>query len=157
MQKLEDMIRTYNSKLDEHIDLRVPAKHPLIRYIVDNAASVCNCHICSSNGGQRSAGKLCESGEKIFDYVPKRLRSKMDLRSCMGTSLEFRKTLPKDLWRFPKAMSSSVDPSCGLGHPAGGMSPGIESSDWHPGQLITSRSRRHWPVHRRASRPSCSR
>ena len=83
VQRLEDMIRTYKSVLEEHIKFRIPSKHPLIRWIVDSAASVYNRHVCNSDGvslyqaihGQRSTGKLCEFGEPMFYYVPKRLRS----------------------------------------------------------------------------------
>ena len=89
------MIRTYKSALEEHIEFRIPSKHPLIRWIVDHAASVHNRHVCNSAGvtpcqaihGQISTGKWCEFGEAMFYYVPKRLRSKMDLRFCIGTFL----------------------------------------------------------------------
>ena len=42
VQRLEDMIRTYKSALEAHINFRIPPKHPLIRWIVDHAASVYN-------------------------------------------------------------------------------------------------------------------
>ena len=94
VQRLEDTIRTYKA-LEEHIKLRIPSKHPLIRWIVDHAASVYNRHVCKSDcvtpyqaiHGQRAIGKLCESGEHIFYYVPKRLRSKMNLKFRISSFL----------------------------------------------------------------------
>ena len=95
VQRLRDMIRTYKSALETHINFRIPSQHPVIRWIVDHAASVNNRHVCNSDGvtpyqaihGQRSTWKLCEFGEQVFYYVPKRLRSKMDLRFRIGTFL----------------------------------------------------------------------
>ena len=92
VQRLEDMIRTYKSALEDRIRFRVPSGHPLLRWIVDHATSVFHRHVCNDDGatpyeamhGQRSNGKLSEFGETIFYYVPKRLRSKLDLRFHIG-------------------------------------------------------------------------
>ena len=95
VQRLEDMIRTYKSALEDRIKFRIPSNHALTRWIVDHAASVYNRHVCNADGatpyeaihGQKSTGKLCEFGEVVFYYVPKRIRSKMDLRFRIGVFL----------------------------------------------------------------------
>ena len=93
--RLEDLIRTYKYALESHIGFRIPSKHAVMRWIVDHAASVYNRHVCNDDGttpyealhGQRSRGKLAEFGEKVFYYVPKRLRAKLDLRFRIGVCL----------------------------------------------------------------------
>lgn len=87
VQRIENMLCTYKSALEEHLGTRIPSRHPLINWMVEHTASVSNRHVCNDDGltpyeaihGQRSRGKLAEFGEKVFYYVPKRLRSKLDL------------------------------------------------------------------------------
>ena len=50
VQRLEDMIRTHKSALEKRIKFQVPARHPLLRWFVDHAASVYNRHVCNSDG-----------------------------------------------------------------------------------------------------------
>jgi hypothetical protein len=74
VQRLEDLVRTYKAALEAHIDMRIPSLHPVIRWIVDHAASVYNRHVITDEGttpyeaihGQRSRGKLAEFGEQVF-------------------------------------------------------------------------------------------
>ena len=60
--------------------------------MVGRVASVYNRYVCTEDGstpyqnlhGQRFKGHAVEFGEQVFYYVPKRLRSKMNLRWRLG-------------------------------------------------------------------------
>ena len=93
VQKFEDLLRTYKSALETHLDSKIPVDHPIMRWMTEHVASVMNRHVCNPEGetpyqaihGQRFKGKLVEFGEKVFYYVPKKLRSKLNLRWRVGT------------------------------------------------------------------------
>ena len=95
VQRLEDLLRTYKCALESNIGFRIPVEHPVINWMVEHSASVYNRHVCNEDGmtpyesihGQRSKGKLCEFGEQVFYYVPKKLRAKLNLRFRLGTFL----------------------------------------------------------------------
>ena len=93
VQKLEDLLRTYKSALETHLQCQIPVKHPIMRWMTEHVASTMNRHLCNSDGqtpyealhGQRFKGKTVEFGERVFYYVPKKLRSKLTLRWRLGT------------------------------------------------------------------------
>ena len=93
VQKFEDLLRTYKSALETHIKSRIPVQHPLMRWLTEHVASTMNRHLCNDDGltpyetlhGQRFKGKTVEFGERVFYYVPKKLRSKLNLRWRVGT------------------------------------------------------------------------
>ena len=93
--QLEDLVRTYKAALEDRIGERVPSTHPVIHWIVEHAASVYNRFVVGEDGqtpyeamhGQRFRGKLAEFGEQVFYFIPRKLRSKLDLRWRIGTFL----------------------------------------------------------------------
>ena len=93
VQKFEDLLRTYKSALETHLDFKIPIDHPVFRWMTEHVASITNRHVCNPDGqtpyeaihGQRFKGKLVEFGERCFYYVPKRMRSKLNLRWRVGT------------------------------------------------------------------------
>ena len=50
VQRLEDLVRTYKAALEDHIGDKVPSQHPLIRWMVEHAASVYNRHVVTEDG-----------------------------------------------------------------------------------------------------------
>ena len=95
VQKLEDLVRTYKSAIETNAQTRFESTGPIMRWIVEHAASVYNRQLCNSDGrspfetihGQRWKGRPVEFGEQVFYYVPKKLRAKLNLRWRVGTFL----------------------------------------------------------------------
>ena len=93
MQTFEDLMRTYKSALETRLDFKIPIDHPVLRWMTEHVASITNRHVCNPDGqtpyevihGQRFKGKLVEFGGRCFYYVPKRLRSKLNLKRRVGT------------------------------------------------------------------------
>ena len=85
VQTIEDQLRTLKSALEARIDTRVPSTHPVLRWLVEHAASLINRSKVHGDGqtsyqalhGKRSSEKVVEFGEQVFFSVPKRLRSKL--------------------------------------------------------------------------------
>ena len=67
----------------------------IMRWMTEHVASIMNRHLCNAEGqtpyealhGQRFKGKGVEFGERVFYFVPKKLRSKLNLRWRVGTFL----------------------------------------------------------------------
>ena len=65
VQQLEDILRTYKSALETRIGARIESTSPVMRWMVEHAASVYNRHMCNSDGktpfeevhGQRRKGR----------------------------------------------------------------------------------------------------
>lgn len=84
VQRVEDMMRTYKSAFENHINARIPAKHSVLHRVAEHTASIMNRHVCNDSGdtpyetihGQHYRGKAAEFGERVFYVVPKKLRSK---------------------------------------------------------------------------------
>lgn len=93
VQRLEDMVRTFKSALEMNIGSRISSSSAILKWMVKHAASALNRQLCNAHGqtpyealhGQRFHGKAVECGEQIFYFVPKRLRSKLNLRWRFGT------------------------------------------------------------------------
>ena len=72
----------------ENIGEKVPSSHPVVRWIIDHACYTLNRHLTDDNSGLTPYGKLhgrevneriCEFGERVMYYVPKKLRAKFDV------------------------------------------------------------------------------
>ena len=93
VQKFEDLLRTYKSALETHLQCRIPIDHTIMRWMTEHVASITNRYKCNDEGqtpfeaihGQRFRGKLAEFGERVFYYVPLRMRAKLNLRWRVGT------------------------------------------------------------------------
>ena len=88
VQQFEDQIRTLKAALEARLGCKVPLSHPVILWLVEHTASILNRHFVAEHGktpyefthGKRSVGRTTEFGEKVLYHVPKKLRSKMNLR-----------------------------------------------------------------------------
>lgn len=95
VQAIEDMLRTLKIALETRLGVRVPSAHPVLRWLVEHAATVLNRYRVNENGrtpyeeihGQRSTQRVVEFGEQIFYSVPKSLRAKLSRRWRIGTYL----------------------------------------------------------------------
>ena len=93
VQTFEDLLRTYKSALETRLECRIPVKHPIMRWMTEHVSSVTNRHVCNPEGqtpyesihGQRFKGKAVEFGERVFYFVPRKLRAKLNLRWRIGT------------------------------------------------------------------------
>ena len=89
------MTRTYLSALEGRIRWKIPTQHPIMRWLVEHAASMLNRFTTNADGvspyaylhGRNSSERHIEFGEKIFYYVPKRARSKLCMRWRLGIYL----------------------------------------------------------------------
>ena len=89
------MIRTYVHALEARIGSKINTRWPVMRWLVEHAANMLNRFTTNPEGvtpyaalhGKNAADRHVEFGEKIFYHVPKRARSKLDLRWRLGTDL----------------------------------------------------------------------
>ena len=95
VQAVEDLIRTMRGALMNRLQCRIAATHPLFQWLVCHAASVMNRYVVGRDGrtafqrlhGRRASSKAVEFGERVFYYIPKKLRAKMSLRWRLGMYL----------------------------------------------------------------------
>ena len=95
IQTIEDMIRTYLHALEHRIGKKVDTQWPVVRWLVEHAANMVNRFTTNPDGvspyaalhGRNAQDRQVEFGEKVFYFVPKRARSKLDLRWRLGTYL----------------------------------------------------------------------
>ena len=95
VQIIEDLVRTYRSALQARLGCDLPTEHPVFRWLLEHAAG--NLNRCSTTPdgmtpyqhihGKRITLKQIEFGEKIFYYLPKRVRAKLDNRYHLGIYL----------------------------------------------------------------------
>ena len=96
-QQLEDLVRTCKSAIEARIDCKLRSDHPLLRWIVEHAANVYNKYAVSPEGktpyaslhGKKPKEKLVEFGERVLWHVPKRPRTKLDLRWRLGIDIGY--------------------------------------------------------------------
>ena len=81
-----EQTRTLLAALEARIKLPVPNDHAMLGWVVQHASYCLNHFLVGKDGetpysrlhGKSSSKKLCELGEKVLWFVPKRLRSKLD-------------------------------------------------------------------------------
>ena len=95
VQAVEDQIRTMKGALEHRIAARIPSQHPVLKWLTAYAAILLSKYAVHSNGktsyqelhGKKAKEKLAEFGERVFYYVPKKQRAKLDLRWELGIYL----------------------------------------------------------------------
>ena len=91
----EDQFRTLKSALEIRLKHRLPVSHPVTRWLVEHTRWVLNQFHLDAEGttaygrlhGREGRERICEFGERILWYVPKKLRSKLDQRWRYGVFL----------------------------------------------------------------------
>ena len=95
VQQFEDLIRTLKAALESRVGCRIDNTAVIMSWLVQHTADIFNRHSTNSEGrtpyesrhGRRSHGRTAEFGERVMYYVPKKLRSKLDLRWRVGVFL----------------------------------------------------------------------
>ena len=91
----EDQFRTLKMALEMRIKHRLPSAHPVTAWLVEHTAWVLNKFHLGDDGrtaygrlhGREGRERVCEFGETIMWYVPKKLRAKLDQRWRYGVFL----------------------------------------------------------------------
>ena len=92
VQAVEDLLRTLKSALEARIKIRIASTHPVMRWMVEHVASILNRCSVNKDGqtpyfaihGKRPTDRLVEFWEKVFFFVPKKARAKLDHRWRLG-------------------------------------------------------------------------
>ena len=88
----EDQFRTLKHALELRLKHRLPLNHPVTSWLVVHTAWVSNNLHLDADGrtaygkshGREGHERVCEFGERIMWFVPKRLRAKLDQRWRCG-------------------------------------------------------------------------
>ena len=86
VRTIEDFTRTTLAALQAHVKIPITMSHPLAHWALQHAAYLMNTYQLGRDGhtaygrlhGRETHERLCELGEKILWFVPKKLRSKAD-------------------------------------------------------------------------------
>lgn len=95
VQAFEDDLRTLKSAFEERIGARLISTHPVLKWLVEHAASLRTRFAVTKNRvtayehlhGRKANDKIIEFGERVFYFVPRRLRSKLNLKWKIGIYL----------------------------------------------------------------------
>ena len=95
MKELIDQVRTLKMSLEYRLKSRLPNKHAVMAWLVEHAAYMLNRCKLGTDGrtaygrlhGKESTARLCEFGERVLWYVPKKHRAKLDARWRYGVFL----------------------------------------------------------------------
>ena len=91
----EDQFRTLKHALEARLKQRLPGAHPVTAWLVEHTAFVLNKYKLDSDGrtaygrlhGREGIERICEFGEVVMWFVPKKLRAKLDQRWRYGVFL----------------------------------------------------------------------
>ena len=95
VQDLVNHVRVLKLSLESNINARVPSEHPIMAWIVEHAAYLLNRCVLGTDGrtawgrlhGKEATERICQFGEKVLWYVPKKQRLKLDVRWRHGIFL----------------------------------------------------------------------
>ena len=90
-----DHLRTLKTALEARLKVRLSGSHPVVHWLVEHTAYVLNKFALGPDGhtaygrlhGREGRERICEFGERIMWYVPKKLRAKLDQRWRYGIFL----------------------------------------------------------------------
>ena len=91
----EDQFRTLKNALESRLKRRIPTSHPVISWLAEHTAWILNKFHLDVEGrtaygrlhGREGKERVCEFGERVMWFVPKKLRSKLDQRWRYGIFL----------------------------------------------------------------------
>ena len=92
VQAVEDLLRTLKSALESRLKVRLGNQLPVVRWMVEHVATILNRYSVNKDGatpyfschGKRPADRLVEFGERVFYYVPRKVRAKLDQKWRLG-------------------------------------------------------------------------
>ena len=93
VQQVEDMLRTYLHSLESRISRKLNSSHDIVRWMVEHVMNMLNRYTINPDGvspyaalhGKRAVERHAEFGEKVFWFVPRRVRAKLSMRWRLGT------------------------------------------------------------------------
>ena len=114
--------------VSKRIGARLTSNHPLMKWLVEHAASLRNRYSTTQTGetpyerhhGQKAHDKAIEFGDSAFDLIPKKLRAKLNLKLKWGVYLG----------DAPNSNGSSVGTWCGDVIKARGLVRVVKGSRW---------------------------
>ena len=85
-------LRTMKVALESRLKARIASSHPIMQWLIEHTAYILNKYGLGSDGrtpygrlhGREAKERMCEFGERIMWYVPKKQRSKLDQRWRYG-------------------------------------------------------------------------
>ena len=95
VQDLVNHVRVLKLALEANIKARLPSEHPIMAWLVEHAAYLLNRCVLGTDGrtawgrlhGKEATERICQFGEKVLWYVPKKQRMKLDVRWRHGIFL----------------------------------------------------------------------
>ena len=95
IQDLVDHIRVMKLALETKLNVKLPCSHPIMAWLVKHAAYLLNRCQLGTDGrtpwgrlhGKEASERICEFGERILWYVPKKTQAKLDVRWRHGIFL----------------------------------------------------------------------
>ena len=92
VQQVEDMVRTMKAAFEDRFGLRLSSTSPIMHWLVEHAACTITRSQLDANGvtayralhGKSYSGPIAEFGERLFWYVPKRMRNTWIDAGVMG-------------------------------------------------------------------------
>ena len=90
-----DQLRTLKTALESRLKVRLASSHPVTHWLIEHTSYVLNKFSLGTDGhtpygrlhGREGQERICEFGERVMWYVPKKLRSKLDQRWRYGVFL----------------------------------------------------------------------
>ena len=91
----EDQFRTLKHALEVRLKQRLPGEHPVTAWLIEHTSFILNKYKLDNEGrtaygrlhGREGIEKVCEFGEVVMWYVPKKIRAKLDQRWRYGVFL----------------------------------------------------------------------
>ena len=91
----EDQFRTLKHALEVRLKQRLPGEHPVTAWLIEHTSFILNKYKLDNEGrtaygrlhGREGIEKVCEFGEVVMWYVPKKIRAKLDQRWRYGVVL----------------------------------------------------------------------
>ena len=95
MRDFTGQFRTLKTAIESQLKSRLASDHPVIAWLVEHTAYVMNKFALGPDGktpygrlhGREGRERICEFGERIMWYVPKKMRAKLDQRWRYGIFL----------------------------------------------------------------------
>ena len=95
VQQVEDHLRTLKTAYEARLKARIPMNHPVMHWMVEHASHLLSKYMIGPDGrtgygrlhGKEVTERICEFGERILHYIPRKMRAKMDSRWKYGIFL----------------------------------------------------------------------
>ena len=95
VQIIEDQVRTLKDALETRLEARLPCHHPVMRWLVRHCATIIGRFSVNpdvqtpyqSLHGKRAPDKMVEFGERVYYWIPRKMRYKLDMKWKVGIML----------------------------------------------------------------------